>query len=263
MKIVWIGGNHRRHLYYANSIHKSHQLAGMIIEARDEIVPKPPGGIGEMDGKNFIRHFENRDNAERKYFGVQDFPDCPALKLERDKLNSRESAEFIKFINPDVVLTYGCHLIKEPLFSALPPHSINLHGGLSPKYRGTATLFWPFYFMEPAYAGSTFHYLTVEPDAGDIIHQTVPRLGSNDGIHDVACKTILASAKDILRLLDIFKADGRWMAHPQKWTGRNFVSKDFRPEHLRVIYNLFNDDIVRFYLEGKLGASAPKLIKQF
>lgn len=33
--------------------------------------------------------------------------------------------------------------------------------------------------------------------------------------------------------------------------------KQFKPEHLRVIYNLFNDDMVKKYLDGKLQSKIP------
>ena len=180
-----------------------------------------------------------------------------------EDLNSPESAEFVRRIAPDIALIFGCSLIKDPLKSALPPLTVNLHLGLSPWYRGGATLFWPFYFMEPNFAGSTFHFIVNEPDAGDIIHQSVPELSSEDGIHDVACKTVVASSEDAVRLLKIAAAGGRWDRYRQKGTGKNFLRSDFRPEHLRVIYNVFNDDMVRHFLDGNIKTRQLKLVRQF
>lgn len=263
MKIIWIGGNHPRHLYYINTIQNEFDLSGAIVEMRENIIPCPPTDISELDRKNFIRHFENRNKAEKKYFGMPSLPNCPRLELDKGNLNSAKSADFVKTIGPDLVLIFGCSLIKEPLFSALPPHAINLHLGISPRYRGAAALFWPFYFMEPSYAGSTFHYIVSEPDAGEVIHQVTPALDPKDGIHDVACKTIVASAEAMIRLLRIFKANGSWQRYRQKGTGKNFLETDFKPEHLRVIYDFFNDDMARQYLEGKLKSKRPNLIRQF
>jgi hypothetical protein len=263
MKIIFIGGTHNRHLYYANAIHKTFGLSGIISETRENILPKPPSGIEKIDHDNFIKHFKNRDDAEKKFFGEQSAPDCKTISVKPEHLSGDESVQFIKEINPDVVLTFGCKIIKESLSSALPKHTINLHMGLSPRYRGTATLFWPFYFMEPTYAGSTFHYLTPETDAGDIIHQSTPELKKEDKIHDVACKAVIQSVTDMLVLLEIFKNNGGWKSRKQKSTGKNFIGLDFKPEHLRVIYNLFNDDIVARYLDGTLSSRKPKLIRQF
>jgi methionyl-tRNA formyltransferase len=263
MKILWITGSHPRHLFYVNTINKAFPVSGGIMQRRENIVPKPPEGIAETDRLNFIRHFKNRDIAEQKYFKGQPAPDCPILEVTKDDINSARSIEFVKKIKPDIALTFGCELVREPLMSALPRDTINLHLGLSPRYRGAATLFWPFYFLEPPYAGATFHYIVAEPDAGDIVHHVVPELSPEDNIHDVACKCVVQSALDMVRLLEIFASDGGWKSHRQKSTGKNFLGSDFKPQHLRMIYNVYNDDIVREYLEGRLVSKKPKLVRQF
>lgn len=263
MRLLWIGGSHPRHLYYINTIARHYPLAGAIVEIREHLIPQPPEGLAEMDRQNFIRHFGNREKAERNYFGEQSFPSCPLLKVTHTTLNTQESVDFVRSVDPDIVLVFGSGMIRDPLFSVLPRHTVNLHLGLSPRYRGAATLFWPFYFMEPTYAGSTFHYIVSEPDAGEIIHQVVPKLYPEDGIHDVACRVVIQSAQEALQLLEIFAKKGDWVTRPQKATGKNFLASDFKPEHLRVIYNLFNDDMVRQYLEGKLPCKQPNLYRQF
>ena len=85
----------------------------------------------------------------------------------------------------------------------------------------------------------------------------------NDTIHDVACKTVIESTKDMLELLKIFQEKNYWKKFIQKGTGKNFLHNDFKPEHLRVIYDVFNDDMVKMYLEGQLKSKPPNLIKQF
>ncbi len=263
MRILYIGNKHLRHLYYINNIGRKFGLCGAIITKGVNILPKTPPDLDKIDRINFIKHFKNRFNAEKKYFGSQSLPNCPTLKAEYSTLNSQKSVNFVKKVNPDIVLIYGCCLIKEPLFSALPKLKINFHGGLSPRYRGGATLFWPFYFMEPNHAGSTFHHIVDKADAGDIIHQVVPKLNPKDKIHDVACKTVIDSTKDMIKLLEIFEKKGRWKVKKQKSAGKLFLNSDFKPEHLRVIYNIFDDDIVKHYLNGKLKCKMPELIRQW
>jgi methionyl-tRNA formyltransferase len=185
------------------------------------------------------------------------------LEIRPERLNSAEVVGFVKKTKPDATFIFGASLIKEPLLSTLPHNTLNLHLGISPRYRGAATLFWPFYFLEPPYAGSTFHYIVGEPDAGDIVHQAVPHLDIRDGIHDVACKTVIVSAHEALALIEILRDKGRWKTRKQRSTGKNFLASDFKPEHLRVIYNQFNDDIVKYYLEGKLKSKTPNLVRQF
>lgn len=263
VRICWIGGSHPRHLYYLNKIHSEFAVEGIIIENREHMIPQPPEGINEHDRDNFIRHFEARENSEQHYFGTQNVPDCRKLEVTDKTVNSLESVDFVQSIQPDLVLIFGAGLIKEPLFSALPHYTINFHLGISPRYRGAATLFWPFYFMEPAYAGSTFHHIVDTPDAGDVIHQVTPKLDPKDGIHDVACKTVVESAEDALKLLEIFQQQRTWNTHKQQSTGKNFLNSDFKPEHLRVNYDLFGDQMAEKYLDGRLKSKVPWLFRQF
>lgn len=263
MRIFWIGGNHPRHLYYINQISKKFEITGSIVQMRENLMPSPPDNISEIDRKNFIRHFETRKKKEREYFGNQKLPNCDILEVTSETLNSAKSTLWLETKSPDVVLIFGSDLIMNSLYSVLPKDSINLHLGLSPRYRGAATLFWPFYFLEPNLAGSTLHYIISEPDAGEIIHQCTPELSLNDGIHDVGCKTVISSSDEVIKLLEFKEKNIAWKRFKQKGTGKNFMSTDFRPEHLRVIYNLFDDDIVKQYLNGNISSKTFNLIKQF
>lgn len=257
--ILLITGNHPRHLYFANYLCRNYPVKGMIIQERENLIPQPPENIENVDRLNFIKHFRNRDLTEKKYFGEQKEPKCAILKVNRETLSGNISAEFVKKQKPDLVFIFGTNMIRDPLFSVLPKYKVNLHLGLSPWYRGDATLFWPFYFLEPNFAGSTFHLITAEPDAGNIIHQTLPALSLTDHIHDIGCKVVIKSTKDALKILKYFIQQGNFPLHLQTQTGKNFLNQDFKPEHLRVIYNLFNDDIVKNYLKGKITCRIPKI----
>ena len=41
--------------------------------------------------------------------------------------------------------------------------------------------------------------------------------------------------------------------------GKNWIGSDFHASQLRVIYELFNDDIVDRYLNGELEQKKPKI----
>ena len=276
-KILFLGGTHPRHLYYANEIHKRFPLAGAVLENRGGMYPDPPSNVGVVLNTWWANHFVNRMAAEEKYFGD---PVIPPLEnrtvYTAQNISNKMTVAYIKDINPDIALIFGCGMIKGELAQALPQLSINLHLGLSPRSRGAATLFWPFYFLEPQWAGCTFHKIVDEPDAGDILHQCVPELERGDHIHDVAAKAVIQATEDMIRLLGMFDLrryrqaesddwcrpyDWRWKA--QSTTGKNFLSRDFQPSHLRMIYETYNDDIVDQYLDGNLKQHKPRLVRQF
>jgi methionyl-tRNA formyltransferase len=206
----------------------------------------------------WLRHFDNRLKCEQAYFGDPPLPDCPTMLVDGSEINRQ--VDFVREINPDIVLVFGCGMIRPPLYHVLPSATINLHLGLSPRYRGAATLFWPFYFLEPAWAGATFHRIVNEPDAGDVIHQVVPiMLSAVDTIHDVACKVVFEAAEAMVRLLGM----DAWKSRPQRATGKCFLSSDFQPAHLRLIYDTWDDKIVSAYLKGDIEPRQPKVYSQW
>ena len=281
-KILFIGGTHPRHFYYANQIHERYPLAGRILVGRGSMIPKLPDGNSNRNAKLWARHFQGRKNTEEKYFPPLNL-DVYSYIFTPDLFGSQCMIDIIKKIDPDIALIFGCGMIKGKLAEALPELTINLHLGLSPRYRGAATLFWPFYFLEPQWAGCTFHKIVDEPDAGHILHQCVPELERGDKIHDVACKAVVKATEDMIELLyrliemgsdgnsdwqcvvreGIPVEEFEWKFHPQSTTGKNFLSRDFQPSHLRMIYETYNDDIVDQYLDGNLKQHKPKLVRQF
>lgn len=262
MKVLLVVGDQPRHRAFASAIHASFPLSGILLQRREEMIPQAPDTAVEHDKQLFNRHFAARAEAESRHMGDPVLPEVSTLETDADTLNSERSARFVRQVAPEVALVFGTGLIREPLLSALPHETLNLHLGLSPRYRGAATLFWPFYFLEPAFAGSTFHYLTEQPDAGMIVHQCMPVLHIDDRIHDVACKTVLASCRDAVGLLQV-ASQSKWQGYSQKTTGKLFLERDFQPAHLRLIYDVYDDNIVREYLEGHLEPRKPTLRRQF
>ena len=78
----------------------------------------------------------------------------------------------------------------------------------------------------------------------------------------MSAKTVEGAADDLLKLIEI-KKNKKWFYHKQKTSGRLYLTKDFKPAHLRVIYDLYNNSIVDEYLNKKLSQHTPKLIKSF
>ena len=264
MKILIFSGSHSRHLYVHKSIVDKGYDYHAIVMRREDVIPKPPNGIMQLDEENFIRHFRDRDAIEKKAFGslkAEDvFSQDRMTLVNPDELNSEKVLKIVKANNFDLAFIFGPDMIKDPVLGSLPKYKINLHLGLSPWYKGSATLFWPFYFLEPQFAGITLHNITEKPDQGDIFHQSVPVLSMGDGIHDVAAKAVIRARNEVVTMMTIFKEVGELKLSRQKTSGRVWRTSDFRPVHLRVVYNLYNNDIVDKYLKNYLSDEKPKLI---
>ena len=214
---------------------------------REELVPSPPEGIAARDRENFIRHFRDRQKVELDRYGsasAREVFGSRGLFVSPQQLNTTDVARAVKRFDPDLAFIFGSDLIRSPLIDRLPKWRINLHLGLSPWYKGAATLFWPFYFLSPQMAGVTFHQIVAAADAGGVVHQSVPKLTKGDGVHDVAANAVLQAKRDLTRLLDDYDKTREFVLHEQRTPGRLFLGADFQPAHLRVLYDLYDNRIV-------------------
>lgn len=267
MRIVFLCGSHPRHMYMANKLFETGLLSGLVIEKRGEFVPKLPPGLNEIDRANFIRHFLARQQAEEKFF---DHVDCNTVQkqvlsknIDMETLNSEITVQFIKDIKPDVILSYGVHKLSDEIINICPDKAFNIHGGLSPWFKGCITLFWPFYFLRPNWAGMTIHHLSASIDAGDIVHHSVPTLERGDKLHEVACKAVIQAGEDIAKLMLLLEKGEKLARVKQSSNGKLFTAAEWQVQHLRLIYNTFNDDIVDRYLDGEITSPPPKLVRAF
>lgn len=267
MKFILFSGNHPRHVFIHKCIIQNFEIAGIVCMKRENLLPVPPEKIDLHDKELFIKHFQKRFDVEQSIYGnlsADIFKDiAPTLFIEANQLNTNIVLNFVEKTRADACFIFGTDIIYDPVLSVLPYWRINLHLGYSPWYKGSATLFWPFYFLQPQFAGATIHQIVPQADAGDIIHHVFPELSRGMGIHDVAAAVVRQSSIDVVKVLSLLADKHKLPTVPQKTTGRLFLTKDFEPHHLRLIYDLFNDNIVDYYIDGHLGNVTPRKIDCF
>lgn len=264
MNILLMVGDHPRHAYIAEQVQSTDHLAGLVIEDRGDHIPDPPPDLCDDLTDLYVRHFEKRAEAEASFFGNYSIPEeCPRVEINKSELNSKTVLEFIDQIDPDLTLTYGVHKLSDETLERLPGKKWNIHGGLSPQYRGVITHFWPSYMLEPQMTGVTLHELTKKLDGGAIVHQTAAPLVGGDGIHELACRAVSEFGKELRNVIDLVDTGKLSQPQPQETSGKLWVSNDWSPHHLKMIYEKFDNQIVDLYLDGKLTQSEPDLIRQF
>lgn len=264
MTTVFMTGSHPRHAAMARAIAASDTLVGLVIEEREEHVPEPPEGLAPDLADLFRLHFERRAAAEDRFFGTDsELPDVPTLRITREELNGDGVRTWLGERSPDLLLSYGVHILSDETLASAKGEAWNIHGGLSPWYRGTTTHFWPSYLLQPQYTGMTLHETIASVDAGAIVHQSAAELVRGDGLHDLACRAVESLAVDIARVVDRFHSDDPIEKKPQTTSGRIWRSSDWRPDHLRLVYEQFDDAIVDRYLDGYFEQKEPVLHRQF
>lgn len=267
MRVLFLTGSHPRHFAMARAVACTGMLTGLVLEEREPPVPAPPAGLPAATAALFRRHFRERAASEARFFGAPGrdaaLGHVDMLTVARDELNGPLVWDFIDRHRPHLLLSYGVHRLLPETLEHAPGRTWNIHGGLSPWYRGVITHFWPSFLLEPQMTGMTVHETTDAIDGGAIVHQNAADLVRGDGIHDLACRAVAGLAAELPELL--LRLDEGRLAPPvrQKTTGRIWRGEDWRPAHLHPIYDLYGNRVVDRCLDGEFAGRAPRLVRQF
>ncbi len=206
----------------------------------------------EEGNKTKIDHFRRRARSEYDFFGSFDrlAPDhSEPVQIEGGSINNRKYYEQIRELDPDLLVAYGCSLIKDPLLDHYMGNFLNVHLGLSPYYRGTGTNFWPLVNREPEYVGATFMHIDEGVDTGEIIHQLRARVYPGDGPHQIGNRLISDVANVYPELARQFDELHSVEQPPEPDNEHYYRKADYSDEATRKMYENFEEGMVETYLE--------------
>ncbi len=258
LRIAILTGTDIRHRYFVNAVAARCDVA---VAAYQSIayVPADTAAV-EIDTETAAvvrRHFDERRRQEEIFFGHNAEPletsnSRVVRSLDTYALNTIETADVLENQGVDIVLVYGTDLIKPPLIDRFAGRMINMHLGLSPYYRGTATNFYPLLNEEPEYVGATIHLIDPGIDSGSILHHARPEITADDMPHTVGCKAILAGIEKVVQSVNEFE-DGCLDPIPQ-WSvdhPRLYLRKDYHPSQVVRLYQLIDAGLFPKYADRK------------
>lgn len=190
-RVVIITSNQLRHMWLIGKLTEVCEVVGVVKESKPE---NNPASINNVDPQ-INAYFNKRTESELFWFGSVD-----SLNISAEKIydvnwggsNTVEAYQFIDNLSPDLIILFGSSIIREPLLTTYSGRIINMHLGLSPYYRGSATNFWPLVDKKPECVGVTIHHATLKVDGGAILMQARPDASVDDNSHDLGCKSIIA-----------------------------------------------------------------------
>ncbi|MDQ5820192.1 MAG: hypothetical protein M3540_01995 [Actinomycetota bacterium] len=255
--VVALVGDHLRHRWYTSRLAASDavELRGVISERQ----PPQPAGRDEREDELVADHFARRRSAEERHFGSApdwDELDAPFLGVDRGQTNTAPIAEWVDEREPELLVLYGCGIIRAPLLEGY--EAVNIHLGLSPYYRGHATNFWPLVNGEPECVGATVHLATLDVDAGPILRQARPEMAPDDDSHDLGCKALAAGVGALLAAVGGY-ATRSLDPVPQQPGGRVYRHADFDAapgEAIAELRRRFAAGMIPEYLSEKASRDA-------
>ena len=204
-KLLIITSNSLRHKYFALNILKKIKNSAVIFESRDRI------DYYKVDYDGITKkHFDSLFNTEEKYFKKivfdnQKFIDKKTLfNIKKNEINSDSFLSFLESYKPTCIALYSVSIIRDRLINRFHNKLFNVHAGLSPYYRGTATNIWPILNHEVEYIGMTVHHIDKGIDSGGLILQGRTNFDIDDDTHTMACKNTILAAELIIKTVNHF-----------------------------------------------------------
>ncbi len=255
IKLIVITANEIRHKFFRKKIsnYKSIDLKLCLAEKNSSRQYYQVYKSSDYT-KTEKEHFKKRELYEKKYFSkfIKKNKEVKNLNLiERGEFNyNKKIIKKIIKTKPDLIISYGCSIIKEPLISIFKNKIINIHLGLSPYYRGSATNFWPFVYNKLQFLGVTFMKIDSGIDTGPILHQMRPDLKKNDTVHDVGNKLIIKMVDEIEKIIKNYKKI-KPFKQKKNLTERIFRKKDYNQKVLFKLKKNLNNNIIQKYIKNK------------
>ena len=86
-------------------------------------------------------------------------------------INDEQVIQKLKELNPDLILVNGTRIISKKVLQSVTCSFINMHVGITPKYRGVHGMYWALVNRDYENCGVTVHYIDEHIDTGDVIYQ--------------------------------------------------------------------------------------------
>lgn len=263
LSVMILCGRSPRHLYVANHLCRAARPLAIVQETGSRWTARKLARLARPSV--FWRKAWRWLRERRRYAGGGEarffFGDAdPGLEradlaVEVPHINHPRVAALADELKPDLIAVFGTSLIREPLLRKGRLGIVNLHGGLSPNYRGADCTFWALYNGEPEQVGCTLHYINPGIDSGDLIAHVCPEVGAADDELTLFWRGVRDSAEayaELVRRLD----QGERFGRPQPGKGRLYQVKDRAWRHERRLRRRLAD--------GLLGATGlPRRIRWY
>lgn len=129
----------------------------------------------------FLQIFSKRRIKEIvSSYGMSNQP-LPAENIVHfNSVNDAGCSVFLKQHNPEIVIVSGTRIISRELLESTNAVFINMHAGITPRYRGVHGGYWALVNNDPSHCGVTIHLVDKGIDTGEVLYQSVIQYTGRD-----------------------------------------------------------------------------------
>jgi folate-dependent phosphoribosylglycinamide formyltransferase PurN len=219
-RLVVLTGDGPEHRYVANRLCLAAPVEAVVVDGRTRNpslrrafrggVRPGVARVALFAYRKAVRDREARDRALRNVLGAELTERFAAgdRVVHVEGVNSAEAVAAVAAATPDVLLVFGTSIVGAEMLELARELALNVHTGVSPRYRGTDCAFWPVVNREPGWLGATVHECTAEVDGGQIYGTGRAEWQPGDGLHELFARSIVAAADLYVDTVLRYLADG-------------------------------------------------------
>lgn len=196
--VVVLTGSGRQHHYVARELAEIPNVSAVVFVEQPETpllqrlarARRRFGSLGMVSRatlKVTLRAIGESARGEAGLARVLGNPELPKhlRTLHCIGVNSSETQRVLRALSPDILCVYGTYVVSDATLKIAKDVALNLHTGISPRYRGADCYFWPIHNNEPNWIGATVHACTADLDGG-AIYGTIPtQIEAGDGLGEI------------------------------------------------------------------------------
>lgn len=122
-------------------------------------------------GKPLARFSKQRIRNILDAYQLKADPIPEEMITEVGSVNSDTCLKALQDLKPDLVLVHGTRIISKKILSAINAPFINIHAGITPRYRGSHGAYWALYNNDSENCGVTVHLVDAGIDTGGVLAQ--------------------------------------------------------------------------------------------
>ena len=243
-------------IFCANSLYFENIITDVIVEKGASISMITKRNVLQKIVKNVnysllfnpiisLRKFQNFIN-HKKYYGNRDFHNKRLFKKDYETFNSgielhnvenvndKDTIAIIKNLNPDLIYVFGTRMISSKIIGMMKCPIVNMHWGLSPKYRGEGIV-TALAKSGMSDVGVTIHLLDRTSDGGDIIFQGGTKIDVNDNFYSIGLKLTKIGITAFKDVFQSFLKNKGIMGKKQDLTKGKLYGSIFMKKHPEIL----------------------------
>jgi len=217
MKTIFLSSNSGAAKFIANCLHKKGLIDATIIEetsAKTKVLKK----IKSTSWKKFPEKILDLctiwiySQLSKRYIkkhllkpnNIKEFP--KGIVSHRVKnASSLQCLSILKSLTPELVIVFGTSILKPEVLTVAKRYTLNIHGGIVPKYRNVHSDFWAISRKDLKNIGTSIIHLDPGIDTGAIAIQGLLDINPDDTLFSIKKKNTELSLKLIIQAIEMAK----------------------------------------------------------